>query len=167
VAVSFDPHETWQLAAAKKKQYTDEYRRPGTESGWHFLTGEENEITRLTEAAGFRYKFDSQTQQWAHATGVLTVTPEGRISRYFYGVEYSPRDLRLSLVEASNRRIGAIADQVLLYCYQYDPATGKYGFVILSLVRVAGILTALGLLVFIVGAVRREHSGAAPIRKWT
>ena len=164
VAVSFDPHETPALAAAKKKQYTNEYRRPGTESGWHFLTGNPAEIEALTNAAGFRYRFDSQTQQWAHATGIMTLTPEGRISRYFYGVEYSARDLRLALVEASNHRIGAVTDQVLLYCYSYDPATGKYGFAILSLVRVAGIFTVLALVVFIVGAVRREHSNAAPTR---
>jgi len=150
IAVSFDPHESWKLAAQKKLTYMDEYRRPGTESGWHFLTGDTSSIEQLTRAAGFRYKYDPRVEQWAHATGILVLTPEGRISRYFYGVEYSARDLRLSLVEASNRRIGSLTDQVLLYCYQYDPETGKYGITIMAVLRIAGIITVLALGGFIV-----------------
>lgn len=150
ITVSFDPKESPKLAAAKKLTYMDEYRRPGTESGWHFLTGDAISIEQLTRAAGFRYKYDPRVQQWAHATGILVLTPEGRISRYFYGVEYSTRDLRLSLIEASNHRIGSLTDQVLLYCYQYDPETGKYGIAIMAILRIAGIITVLALGGFIV-----------------
>ena len=167
VVVSFDPHETWKLAAAKKQTYLEEYRRPGTEYGWHFLTGGAEEIHQLTGAAGFRYKFDSQSQQWAHTAGILALTPEGRISRYFYGVEFPTRDLRLSLVEASDHRIGALSDKVLLYCYQYDPVTGKYGFAIIGLLRIAGIATVLALAIYIVGMVRREHGAPHAVKRWS
>jgi len=167
VVVSFDPHETWQLAAAKKRTYVEEYRRPGTESGWHFLTGGDSEIEALTRAAGFRYTYDSQSQQWAHSAAIMVTTPEGRISRYFYGVEYSARDLRLGLVDASNRRIGGLADQALLYCYQYDPATGKYGMAIMGLLRISGIVTVLALALFIVRMVRRETPVSPPLKRWS
>ncbi len=167
VVVSFDPQESWKLAAAKKQTYLEEYRRSGTESGWHFLTGGTAEIHQLTGAAGFRYKFDPQSQQWAHAAGILVLTPEGRISRYFYGVEFPTRDLRLSLVEASNHRIGALSDQVLLYCYQYDPVTGKYGIAIIGLMRIAGIATVLVLGTYIVRMVRREHGATRAVKRWS
>src|SRR6185369_12880850 len=117
VTVSFDPRETPALAAAKKKSYLSRYRRPGAAEHWHFLTGDAASIGRLTQATGFRYAWDEQSRQWAHAAGVLVATPDGRLSHYLYGVEYAPRDLRLALVEASGNRIGSPVDQVLLFCY--------------------------------------------------
>jgi protein SCO1 len=138
VTVSFDPRETPQLAAAKKQTYVKAYNRPSGETGWHFLTGDEANIKRLTDAVGFRYTWDEPTKQFAHASGIMVVTPEGRLARYFYGVEYSPKDLRLGLVEASQNQIGSVADTLMLYCFHYDPATGKYGAVVMNIVKVAG-----------------------------
>lgn len=145
VAVSIDPTETPSLAAAKKKEYLKELGRPGSEQGWHFLTGEESQIRRVTEAAGFRYTYDPQTKQYAHGSAVMVLTPEGRLARYLYGVEYPPRDLRLALVEASQRRIGTPVDAVMLLCFHYDPQSGKYNLFITRLLQVAGGLTALAL----------------------
>ncbi len=145
VTVSFDPRETPALAAAKKQTYLERYRRAGAEGGWHFLTGGQEAVRRLTEAVGFRYTFDPQTGQFAHASAIMVLTPEGRLSRYFYGIEYSARDLRLGLVEASAGKIGSPVDQVLLYCFHYDPQTGKYGMVIMNTVRAAGLATVLAL----------------------
>jgi protein SCO1/2 len=156
VTVSFDPRETPELAARKKLTYIDEYRRAGAEAGWHFLTGDQTSIEQLTRAAGFRYKYDPQSQQWAHATALMVVTPDGRLSRYFFGIEYSARDLRLSLVEAANRQIGSPVDQVLLYCYHYDPATGKYGLAIMNILRLGGVATVLALAVSIAWMIRRD-----------
>jgi protein SCO1/2 len=138
VTVSFDPSETPDLAAAKKNTYIKAYNRPAAEAGWHFLTGDEANIKRLTEAVGFRYTWDEPTKQFAHASGIMVVTPEGQLARYFYGIEYSPRDLRLGLVEASQNKIGTPADILMLYCYHYDPATGKYGAVVMRIMQVAG-----------------------------
>jgi len=138
LAVSFDPKDTPDLAASKKQLYLRRYGRPGTANGWHFLTGDATNIHLLTEAVGYHVKYDPSTDQWAHASGIMIATPEGRLSRYFYGVEYAPRDLRLGLVEASENKIGSPADQILLFCYHYDPATGKYGALAIGLVRVAG-----------------------------
>jgi protein SCO1/2 len=143
VTVSFDPRETPELAAAKKKTYLERYGRPGAAAGWHFLTGEQDAIRRLTESVGFRYTYDPRNDQFAHASGLLVLTPAGKISRYFYDITYSPRDLRLGLVEASANRIGSPADQVLLFCFHYDPAEGKYGPVIMNFVRLGGALTVL------------------------
>jgi protein SCO1/2 len=143
VTVSFDPRETPELAAAKKQTYLERYGRPGAEEGWHFLTGQEQAIRRLTDAVGFHYTYDPRNDQFAHASGILILTPTGRISRYFFDVRYSPRDLRLGLVEASANRIGSPVDRVLLYCFHYDPAEGKYGPVILNFVRLGGVLTLL------------------------
>ena len=126
VTVSFEHKETPELAAAKKAAYLQRYKRPGAEAGWHFLVGDERQIARLTDAVGFRYAWDERTRQWAHPSGVVTLTPAGRISHYLFGIEYAPKDLRLSLVEAARGNIGGAVDQVLLYCYQYDPATGRY-----------------------------------------
>ena len=145
VTVSFDPRETPALAAAKKQTYLEHYRRPGAAAGWHFLTGDETAVRRLTQAVGFRYKFDPNNSQFAHASGIMVLTPEGKMSRYFYGVEYSSRDLRLGLVEAAALKIGSPVDQVLLYCFHYDPVTGKYGMAIMNTVRLAGLLTVLAL----------------------
>ncbi len=138
LAVSFDPKDTPELAASKKQLYLRRYGRPGAANGWHFLTGDEANIHLLTEAAGYHVKYDPATDQWAHASGIMIVTPEGRLSRYFYGVEYAPRDVRLGLVEASENKIGSPVDQILLFCYHYDPATGKYGALAIGLVRFAG-----------------------------
>ena len=157
VAVSFNPKETAEQARQKKQMYAGRYHRPGTESGWHFLTGDETSIKTVTEAMGFRYVWDARTQQFAHASGVLIATPEGRIARYFYGVEYAPRDLRLGLVEASQNRIGSPVDQLLLFCYHYDPATGKYSTVAMNILRLTGGLTVLALASFIVVMLRRDR----------
>ena len=141
VAVSFDPRDTPAGAAAKKEAYLSRYKHPAAGAGWHFLTGDAAAIETLTKAAGFRYRFDGEQDQFAHASAAMVVTPEGRLARYFYGIEYAPRDLRLGLVEASAGKIGTPVDQILLYCFHYDPATGKYGAVVMNIVRLAGLLT--------------------------
>jgi protein SCO1/2 len=143
ITVSFDPRETPALATAKKAIYLQRYHRPGADAGWHFLTGTQQSIVRLTQAAGFQYQFDGRTGQFAHATAILVLTPQGKISQYYYGVEYSPRDLRLGLIQASNNQIGTLIDQVLLYCYHYNPATGKYGAMVTRLMRVSAAATIL------------------------
>ncbi|MDT4895048.1 MAG: hypothetical protein QOH25_125 [Acidobacteriota bacterium] len=145
LTVSFDPRETPELAAEKKQSYIERYNRPGAEKGWHFLTGDQENITRLTEAVGFHYNYDEKTNQFAHASGIMLLTPEGKLSRYFYGIEYNARDLRFGLIEASNNRIGSMADQLLLYCYHYDPATGRYGPVVMNIMRLGGVVTVLGI----------------------
>ena len=151
VTVSFNPAETWQLAAAKKANYVEKYKRKGAGEGWHFLTGQADTIKQLADTAGFHYKYDPITKQFAHASAIMVLTPEGKIARYFYGIEYKPRDFRLGLVEASQNKIGDLADQVLLFCYHYDPMTGKYGAVIQNVTKVLGSATvlALGALVFV------------------
>lgn len=138
VSVSFDPSDTPELAAEKKMNYVRRYGRPNTANGWHFLTGGEASIKALTDAVGFHYRYDPKTHQFAHASAIYVLTPQGRMSRYFYGVEYAPRDLRLGLVEASQNRIGNPVDQILLFCYHYDPATGKYGAIAMNMVRLGG-----------------------------
>jgi protein SCO1/2 len=157
VAVSFDPRETPPMAAAKKKSYIDRYNRPNAERGWHFLTGSEASIRALTAAAGFKYAWDEQTQQFAHASGFVIATREGRLSRYFFGIEYAPRDVKFALIESSAGRVGSLVDQVLLYCYHYDPATGSYSFVAMKAVQLGGAVTLLALAGFVVVALRREH----------
>jgi len=159
VAVSFNPREGPGLAEAKKATYMERYKRPGTEGGWHFLTGPPESIAALTKATGFKYVWDEQTHQYAHAAGVMIATPDGRLSKYFFGIEYSPRDLRLGLVQASERKIGSPVDQLLLYCYHYDPTTGKYGLVAMNLLRLGGALTVLALVTFWIVTWRR---GADP-----
>ena len=156
VAFSFDHRDTPEVASRKRANYLQRYRRPNTANGWHFLTGDEASIQALTAAIGFRYKFDPSTGQFAHASGVMILTPQGRLSRYFYGVEYTPRDLRLGLVEASHNRIGNPVDQILLFCYHYDPATGKYGAIALNLVRFAGVVFVLICGTFLLLAWRRD-----------
>jgi len=143
VAFSFDPKDTPETAAAKKQVYLKRFGRAGTANGWHLLTGDEANIEALTGALGFHYKFDTASGQFAHASGIMLLTADGRISRYFYGVEYAPRDVRLGLVEASRNQIGSPVDQVLLFCFHYDPATGKYGAVVMNLIRLTGALFAL------------------------
>jgi protein SCO1/2 len=146
VTVSFDNRETPAQAAAKKRTYVGylpEAKRAGANAGWHFLTGDEKNIHALTDAIGFRFRFDEATNQFAHASAIYVATPQGRLARYFYGIEYAPRDLRLGLIEASENKIGSAMDQVLLYCYHYDPATGKYGAAVINLIRLGGVVTLL------------------------
>jgi protein SCO1/2 len=145
ITVSFDPREKPDLAAEKKQVYLKSYQREGASQGWHFLTGDEESIKKLTQAVGFRYKFDQATNQYAHASGIMVLTPQGKLSHYFYGIDYAPKDLRLALIEASENKIGTPVDQLLLYCYHYDPATGKYGPVIMNIVRLAGIATIIAI----------------------
>jgi protein SCO1/2 len=156
VILSIDPREQPSLAASKKAEYLGQDGRPAASAGWHFLTGEDPAIRQLAAAAGFRYVWDDATQQYAHPTGVIVLTPDGRPARYLFGVEYGPRDLRLALVEASEGRVGSPVDSLLLYCYHYDPMTGRYGVAIMGVLRIAGSATVLALLGFIVIAVRRE-----------
>jgi protein SCO1 len=160
VTVSFNARDTPASATAKKAAYLERYRRPGAAEGWHFLTGDQPQIDRLTKAAGFRYVWDEQTKQYAHPSGVIVVTRDGRLSKYLFGIEYGPRDLRLGIVEASEGKVGTPVDALLLYCYHYDPMTGRYGLAIMRAVRMAGAATVLALAAFIVVMVRRERYGA-------
>lgn len=159
--VSFDPREGPARAAERKAAALARYDRPGTSDGWHFLTGDHASIDRLTRAAGFRYAWDEATQQFAHPAGIIVVTPEGRLARYLFGIDYGPRDLRLALVEASQGRIGSVVDSVLLYCYHYDPMTGRYGLLIMRALRMAGAATAIALGGFIWLMLRRERAAQA------
>jgi protein SCO1/2 len=145
LTVSIDARDTPADAAAKKSQYLRQYGRAEAADGWHFLTGEPAAIEPLARAVGFRYAYDAEHDQFAHAAGIMVLTPAGKLARYFYGIEYAPRDLRLSLVEASANKIGSPIDQLLLFCFHYDPATGKYGLVIMNVLRLAGLVTVLGL----------------------
>jgi protein SCO1/2 len=158
VTVSFNPHDTPASATAKKAVYLERYHRPGAAEGWHFLTGDQPQIDRLTKAAGFRYAWDAETKQFAHPSGVIVLTPDGRLSKYLFGIEYGPRDLRLGIVEASEGKIGTPVDALLLYCYHYDPMTGRYGLAIMRAIRMAGAATVLALGAFIVVMVRKEKS---------
>jgi protein SCO1 len=157
VTVSFDPGETPQLAAKKKEEYASKYGRPGADQAWHFLTGPQASIERLTRAVGFRYRYDAKTDLFNHASAIMVLTPEGRLSKYFYGIEYSARDLRLGLVEASAGKIGSAVDEVLLYCFHYDPETGKYGVVIMNVLRLAGVATVILLGGFVALMLRRDR----------
>lgn len=150
VLVSFDPRETPDMAAEKKLDALSRYGRPESAAGWHFLTGSSESITALTRAANFRYTFDEKTNLFAHASGILVLTPRGRISRYFFGIDYPPRDLRLGLVDASEGKIGTAADHLLLFCYQYDPASARYSATILSVIRVGGVVTIIAFLATVV-----------------
>ena len=158
ITVSFEPKDMPALAKAKRDVYAGQYGRPGATGNWHFLTGEQASIDALTQAAGFHYAYDSASRQYAHAAAILVLTPHGRIARYFYGVTYPARDFRLGLVEASEGKIGTPTDHALLYCYQYDPMTGKYGLIVMNVVRAAGLLTMLVLGIFMVVMFRRERN---------
>jgi len=157
VVVSIDPKEGPVLAATKKEVYVQRYGKADTEAGWHFLTGQESAIQQLTAAAGFRYVYDAARKDFAHATGILILTPQGKISRVMSGTEFASRDLRLALVEASNGTIGTPIDQVVLYCYHYDPLTGKYGMVIMNVLRLAGSATVLCIGAFMLVMFRRDR----------
>lgn len=158
VTVSFDSREKPELAAQKKKNYLHLYGRPGAEQGWHFLTGPQSSIDALTNSVGFHYAWDQQTQQFAHATALILLTPDGKIAQYYYGVEFSPRDLRFGIIEASKGKTGTIVDQVLLYCFHYDPRSGKYGAVITRVLQLAGGATILLLGGFMIVMFRLEPS---------
>ena len=156
VVVSFDPREKPALAAAKKRSYVDDYGRPGTEAGWHFLTGEKPDIDCLEEAVGFRAVYDAKDDQFAHDSAVILLTPQGKVSRYLFGLGYNPRDMRLALVESSEGKVGSLLDHVLLLCFHYDPAKGKYSATVLSIVRVGGAVTMLAMIVFWARVARRS-----------
>lgn len=163
VVVSIDPKETPDQAKEAKRQALAHYGRTGTDAGWHFLTGPQQSILQLTQAAGFRYVYDKERNEYAHAAGVMIATPGGRISRYLYGIEYAPRDVRLALVESSAGRIGTLADQVLLYCFHYDPVYGKYSAMTMNILRLGAIVTVLGLGLLIVLLKRRERVETGPL----
>jgi protein SCO1/2 len=161
VFISFDPRETPDMAAEKKKKALVHFRRPETDSGWHFLTGSKESIESVTRAANFRYTFDAKSNLFAHASGVMLLTPDGHISRYFYGVEFPGRDMRLGLVDASAGKIGTPIDHVLLFCYHYDPSAAVYSASILKLIRLGGVLTILCIVGGILISRRRETLAAA------
>jgi protein SCO1/2 len=160
VTVSIDPRDTSQDAAKAKKTYIQRYRRSGAEQGWHFLTGKKDQIDALAQAVGFRYAWDPQIQQYAHASGIMLLTPDGRVSQYYYGIEYAPRDIQLGLIEASKGKIGNVVDQVLLYCYHYDPRQGKYGAAIFNVLRLSALATVLMVGGFMVIMFRRDSLAA-------
>jgi len=159
LTVSIDPEETTDLAAAKKSEYMANYHGRDGSTGWHFLTGAEDQIQQLAETVGFRYEYDEDTDQYIHASGLIVITPEGKIARYFYGIDFPPRDLRWGLIEATDGAIGNPVDQLLLLCYSYDPMTGKYGVYIRNSLRIGGVATVLALSSFIVVMLRRERRG--------
>jgi protein SCO1/2 len=161
VTVSFDPRDTPERAAQRKKVYLDRYRRAGAEGGWHFLTGEAPALAKLTRAVGFRYTWDEETKQFAHGTGIVVVTPGGVVSRYLYGIEYAPKDLRLALVESGEGKLGNPVDAFLLGCYRYDPAHGRYGAFVLGLIRLGAVITLLVVGGFVGVMLRRERKGRA------
>jgi protein SCO1/2 len=164
LVISFDPGETAALALNKKNAYFERYRRPGAEKGMHFLTGRPESIKAVTDAVGFKYAYDAAIDQFAHPALLTVLTSGGEVSRYLYGIEFAPKDLRFALVEAGQGRVGSAVDQALLYCYHYDPETGKYGFLIMRMVRLGGILTVAVLGIFIVRNVRgRRPEGRAEV----
>ena len=161
ISVSINPSETPADAMAKKKQFLSRYHRAGAEHGWHFLTGDKANIDALAKAVGYRYSYDAKSGQYSHGTAIVVVTPEGKLAQYFYGIEYAPKDLRLALVEASRNKIGNVVDTVMLYCFHYDPASGRYSAQILNVVRLAGLLTVFCMGGFLLVAFRRETRGRA------
>jgi protein SCO1 len=163
VSLSIDPRETPAMATAKKESYVARYRRDGANEGWHFLTGDQSAIDELSHAVGYRYQYDPRSDQYAHPSGIVVLTPEGRVSRYFYGIDYPPGDLRLGLVESSQGRIGTPVDQILLLCFHYDPTTGKYGLAIARVIQLAGIATVLVLGAFLWMMFRLERRRSAAV----
>jgi len=163
LTVSFDPKDTPESATEKKASVLQHYKREGAAGGWHFLTGSEESIAALTDAAGFGYDYDEKTNQFAHSTAIMVITPEGKIAQYYYGVDFPPRDLRLGLVQASQNKIGTLADQVLLYCYHYDPQSGRWGAVVTHMIQLGGGVTILALGAMLLVLLRRgsdsEHRG--------
>jgi len=156
ITVSFDPRDTPETAAESKKTYLERYRRPGAAEGWHFLTGKKEQIDALASAVGFRFAWDPKIQQFAHASGIMLLTPDGRLAQYYYGIEYAPRDIQLGLIQSSQGKIGNVVDKVILYCYEYDPARGKYGAVVFRILRLSALATVLVLGGFMVIMFRRD-----------
>jgi protein SCO1/2 len=156
ITVSFDPRDTPEAAAQSKKTYLERYRRPGAAQGWHFLTGKKEQIDALANAVGFHFAWDPQINQFAHASGIMLLTPDGRLAQYYYGIEYAPRDLQFGLIQSSQGKIGNIVDKVILYCYEYDPARGKYGAVVFRILRLSALATVLVLGGFMVIMFRRD-----------
>lgn len=156
VTVSIDPRETPQDAIDAKQKYLQRYRRPEADAGWHFLTGKKDQIDALAQAVGFRYAWDPEIKQYAHASGIILLTPQGRVAQYYYGIEYAPRDIQLGLVEASKGKIGNVVDAVLLYCYHYDPRQGRYGAAIFNVLRLSALITILALGGFMLFMFRRD-----------
>jgi len=157
VTLSIDPKETPEQALEKKRHYIHDCGRAGADKGWHFLTGTTDPIRKITGEIGFRYVYDQYTSQWAHTSGLTILTPDGRVSQYFYGIEYDPKALRYSLIAASNGKIGSLVDHVLMYCFQYDATTGKYSLAIMRVVRAAGVTTVLALVSFMVIGSRKKR----------
>lgn len=157
VVVSFDAKDTVEMAASKRKSVVAAYDPDASDEGWHFLTGKADDVKQLADAVGFQYAYDAVTDQYAHASGILVLTPAGRVSKYFYGIDYPTRDVRLALVEASAGKIGTLVDQLLLFCFHYDPLTGKYGLAIMRVIRAGGVLTVAALVGFIWASLRRER----------
>lgn len=157
VVFSFDPSETAELARQKKETYLKRYGRPETAAGWHFLTADPDTVRAMTEAMGFRFTYDPDTRQFAHASGIVVATPEGRIARYLYGIEYAPRDVRLGLIEAADSKIGNPVDQVLLFCFHYDPGAGKYTSVAMNILRLVAVATLVVLFGFLFIMLRRDR----------
>lgn len=158
ITVSFNPNEKPPLAHAKKAKYVNDYGRPGAAAGWQFLTGDAASIKQLTDAVGFRYHYDDKAKQYVHPTGVTILTPDGRISKYFFGINYQPMDLRLALVDASHSKIGSLADQIVLFCHQYDPSTGRYGWAVMGALRIGGALMILGMGSLLLVLARRDSA---------
>jgi protein SCO1 len=158
LTISFDAREGPSLAAHKKKAYLARLKRPGAEAGWHFLTGDKASVDAIAKAVGFRYAWDDETKQFAHPAGLVVLTPQGKISRYLYGIEYAPKDLRLALVESGEGKVSSPVDQLLLYCYQYNPVTGRYGPTIMTVLRLASLLTMAALGGFVFLSWRRERA---------
>jgi len=169
LTISFDPREKPDAAAAAKAKYLAMYDRAGSERGWHFLTGNQSSITTLADAVGFHFRWDSRTQQFAHATGIMLLTPDGRVARYYYGARYFASDLRLGLIEASKNQIGTLADQIVLYCYHYDPRTGRYGVIVFRVMQISGGFTlalVAGFIFFFIRTDpnRRSRTRFSPVR---
>ena len=166
LAISFDSRENEKpdLAKNKKASYLARYGREGAENGWHFLTGTQPEIDKVTNAVGYNYKFDESSNQFAHAGGIMILTPEGRVSRYFYGIDYAPKDLKFGIMDSAQSKIGNPVEQLYLYCFHYDPATGKYGLVILRVLRLMGVATILGLGVLFFVFWRRNKNKTADLK---
>jgi protein SCO1/2 len=162
ITISFDPKNTPEIAAKKKEQFLRRYNRPGAERGWHFLVGQPDAIAAVTKAAGFQYQYNEKTGEFAHSTAILVLTPQGNIAQYYYGIEFPPKDLRLALVEASDNRIGNVVDEVLLYCYHYDPEQGRYSATVLRVLRLMAVATmlCLGGLFFVL--IRRSPDKSSP-----
>jgi protein SCO1/2 len=157
VVVSFDPTDTVELAATKKEAVVHAFDHDAEGKGWHFLVGDKDTVAAAAESVGFQYEYDESTNQFAHASGIVALTPEGRISKYFYGIDYPTRDVRLGLVEASAGHIGSPVDALLLYCFHYDPLTGRYGLAIMRVLRAGGVMTVAAILGFITVSLRKER----------